>query len=238
MTNPDQKNPRLTTIDSETGAEIIDAEIVDAEVVGAKGTGLDPMAADLAAESAPDPDNDSDDSDLGDFDPSSFDPSSMDPSMFAGVQEMMDKLQKADDLERENNDLKGRLARLAADFESFRRRTASDAADAQAKGTADAAEALMPVYDDVSRALEMGSADPAKLIPGMQNVQAKVLSVFEKLGLSATGKEGDTFDPQWHEALQVVPGEHDDTVVQVFQTGFRMGDRLVRPARVVVSKKA
>ena len=228
-TNPNEpssdtkKDPRLTTIDAETGetvsepnttgpkSEAIDAEIVDAEIMGADAD---------------------DDSDLGDFDPSM-----LDPNMFAGVQEMMEKLQKADELERENNDLKGRLARLAADFESFRRRTASDAADAQAKGTADAAEALMPVYDDVSRALEMGSADPAKLIPGMQNVQSKVLSVFEKLGLSATGKEGETFDPQWHEALQVVPGEQDDTVVQVFQTGFRMGERLVRPARVVVSKK-
>jgi molecular chaperone GrpE len=229
MTNPNEKDPRLTTIDAETGetvpepgiakpdADITEAEIVDAEIMGA--------------------DTD-DDSDLGDGDLGDFDPSSLDPNMFAGVQEMMAKLQKADELERENNDLKGRLARLAADFESFRRRTAADAADAQAKGTADAAEALMPVYDDVSRALEMGGADPAKLIPGMQNVQSKVLSVFEKLGLSATGKEGDTFDPQWHEALQVVPGEEDDTVVQVFQTGFRMGDRLVRPARVVVSKKA
>ncbi len=233
-TNPNEpssetkKDPRLTIIDAETGetvsepgmarpaAEAVDAEIVDAEIMG--------MDTD-------------DDSDLGDGDMGDFDPASLDPNMFAGVQEMMSKLQKADELERENNDLKGRLARLAADFESFRRRTASDAADAQAKGTADAAEALMPVYDDVSRALEMGSADPAKLIPGMQNVQNKVLSVFERLGLSATGKEGDTFDPQWHEALQVVPGEQDDTVVQVFQTGFRMGDRLVRPARVVVSKK-
>ena len=229
-TNPNEKDPRLTTIDAETGetvtekitskpgADITEAEIVDAEIMG---TATD------------------DDSDMGDFDPSmlDLDPANFDPSMFAGVQEMMDKLQRSDDLERENNDLKGRLARLAADFESFRRRTASDAADAQAKGTADAAEALMPVYDDVSRALEMGSADPAKLIPGMQNVVSKVLSVFERLGLSATGKEGETFDPQWHEALQVVPGEQDDTVVQVFQTGFRMGDRLVRPARVVVSKK-
>jgi molecular chaperone GrpE len=68
-------------------------------------------------------------------------------------------------------------------------------------------------------------------------VQQKVLNIFEKLGLSATGKEGETFDPQWHEALQVVPGEQDDTVVQVFQMGFRMGERLVRPARVVVSQK-
>lgn len=233
-TNPNEpssdtkKDQRLTTIDAETGetvsepgiarpeTDITETQIVDAEIMGADAD---------------------DDSDMGDSDIGDFDPSMLDPNMFAGVQEMMDKLQKADELERENNDLRGRLARLAADFESFRRRTASDAADAQAKGTADAAEALMPVYDDVSRALEMGSADPAKLIPGMQNVVSKVLSVFEKLGLQATGREGEVFDPQWHEALQVVPGEQDDTVVQVFQTGFRMGERLVRPARVVVSKK-
>ncbi len=218
MTNPNDKDPRLTTIDAETGETVPEAAktetITEADLIEAEALTED------------------EDGEMPDFDPST-----LDPSMFAGVQEMMDKLQRSDELERENNDLKGRLARLAADFESFRRRTASDAADAQAKGTADAAEALMPVYDDVSRAIEMGTADPAKLIPGMQNVQQKVLSVFEKLGLSATGKEGDTFDPQWHEALQVVPGEQDDTVVQVFQTGFRMGDRLVRPARVVVSKK-
>ena len=227
-TSPNEKDPRLTTIDAETGETVLEPGIArpDADITEAEIVDTEIMGADAAA-----------DSDMGDSDLGDFDPSSLDPNMFAGVQEMMDKLQKADDLERENNDLKGRLARLAADFESFRRRTAADAADAQAKGTADAAEALMPVYDDVSRALEMGSADPAKLIPGMQNVQNKVLSVFEKLGLSATGKEGETFDPQWHEALQVVPGEQDDTVVQVFQTGFRMGDRLVRPARVVVSKK-
>ena len=223
MTNPSEKDPRLTTIDAETGETVADPvptapedeAVTEAELI---------EAADMTED---------EDADLGDFDPSA-----LDPSMFAGVQEMMDKLQRSDELERENTDLKGRLARLAADFESFRRRTADDASDARNKGTADAAEALMPVYDDLSRALEMGSADPAKLIPGMQNVVSKVLSVFEKLGLSATGKEGDTFDPQWHEALQVVPGDEDVTVVQVFQTGFRMGDRLVRPARVVVSKKA
>ena len=218
MTNPNDKDPRLTTIDAETGETV--PEAAETETI----TEADLIEAEALTED--------EDGEMPDFDPST-----LDPSMFAGVQEMMDKLQRSDELEHENNDLKGRLARLAADFESFRRRTASDAADAQAKGTADAAEALMPVYDDVSRAIEMGTADPAKLIPGMQNVQQKVLSVFEKLGLSATGKEGDTFDPQWHEALQVVPGEQDDTVVQVFQTGFRMGDRLVRPARVVVSKK-
>ncbi|GGJ82577.1 nucleotide exchange factor GrpE [Deinococcus aquiradiocola] len=208
--NPNEQDPRKTTIDADSGETVTEAELTQAETL-----------------------TEDEDADMADFDPSS-----LDPSMFAGVQEMMEKLQKADDLERENADLKGRLARLAADFESFRRRTADDASEARNKGTADAAEALMPIYDDLSRATEMGSADPAKLVPGMQNVMSKVLNVFEKLGLQSTGREGETFDPQWHEALQVVPGEQDDTVVQVFQLGFRMGDRLVRPARVVVSRKA
>ncbi|MBZ9713885.1 nucleotide exchange factor GrpE [Deinococcus multiflagellatus] len=161
----------------------------------------------------------------------------MDEGMLGQVQEMMAKLQRADELEKENADLKNRLARLAADFESYRRRTQDDVQAAQGQGVSKAAEALMPIYDDLDRAVSMGAADPAKLIPGMQAVQGKVLGVFSGLGLDATGKEGEAFDPQWHEALQVVDGEQDDVIVQVYQVGFRMGDRLVRPARVVVSKK-
>ncbi|UBV42265.1 nucleotide exchange factor GrpE [Deinococcus taeanensis] len=161
----------------------------------------------------------------------------MDENMLGQVQEMMAKLERADELEKENSDLKGRLARLAADFDSYRRRTQEDVAAAQGQGVSKAAEALMPVYDDMDRAVTMGAADPAKLIPGMQAVQGKILGVFSGLGLEATGREGEAFDPQWHEALQVVPGEQDDVIVQVYQLGFRMGDRLVRPARVVVSRK-
>nr|WP_189066404.1 nucleotide exchange factor GrpE [Deinococcus seoulensis] len=161
----------------------------------------------------------------------------MDEGMLGQVQEMMATLERAGELEKENADLKGRLARLAADFENYRRRTQEDVAAAQGQGISKAAEALMPVYDDMDRAVTMGAADPAKLIPGMQAVQGKILSVFAGLGLEVTGKEGEAFDPQWHEALQVVPGDEDDVIVQVYQLGFRMGDRLVRPARVVVSRK-
>lgn len=161
----------------------------------------------------------------------------MDENMLGQVQEMMGKLQRADELEKENADLKFRLGRLAADFEGYRTRTGQETSEAEGKGVSRAAEALMPVYDDVERALSMGVGDPAKLIPGMQAIQSKVLSVFSGLGLEATGKEGETFDPQWHEAIQVVPGDEDDKIVQVYQLGFRMGERLVRPARVVVSRK-
>ena len=161
----------------------------------------------------------------------------MDENMLGQVQEMMAKLQRVDELEKENADLKNRLGRLAADFEGYRNRTGLETAEAEGKGVSKAAEALMPVYDDVERALSMGTDDPAKLIPGMEAVLNKVLLVFGGLGLEATGREGETFDPQWHEAIQVVEGDEDEKIVQTYQLGFKMGDRLVRPARVVVSRK-
>lgn len=161
----------------------------------------------------------------------------MDEGMMAQVQEMMGRLERVEVLEKENADLKFKLGRLAADFDGYRTRTTQDLDSAEDKGVSKAAEQLMPVYDDLERALTMGSEDPAKLIPGVQAVQTKVLTIFSKLGLELTGREGEHFDPQWHEALQVVPGDEDDKIVQVFQAGFRMGDRLVRPARVVVSRK-
>ncbi|MEW6422644.1 MAG: nucleotide exchange factor GrpE, partial [Deinococcota bacterium] len=98
----------------------------------------------------------------------------LDENMLGQVQEMMARLERAEALEKENADLKSKLGRLAADFESYRRRTQEDVQTAEGQGIAKAAESLMPIYDDLDRALSMGSGDPAKLIPGMQAVQAAV----------------------------------------------------------------
>ncbi|MBI0445066.1 nucleotide exchange factor GrpE [Deinococcus sp. DB0503] len=161
----------------------------------------------------------------------------LDENMLGQVQEMMARLERVGELEQENTDLKNKLGRLAADFESYRRRTQEDVAAAEGQGVAKAAERLMPVYDDLERALSMSSSEPAKLIPGVEAVQSTILRIFGQLGLEATGKPGEPFDPRWHEAVQVVSGEEDDVIVQVYQLGFRMGELLVRPARVVVSRK-
>ncbi|MBB6100042.1 molecular chaperone GrpE [Deinobacterium chartae] len=160
-----------------------------------------------------------------------------DPAMFAQVEEMMKKLERVDELERELNAQRDRYARLMADFENYRRRTSQDVLEAEQRGVAKAAETLFPVLDDLSRAVELGRANPASIIGGVETVLGSLQRLFEKLGLEATGKEGEKFDPAFHEALSVVPGDEDDVIVQVYQTGFRMGDRLVRPARVVVAKK-
>lgn len=159
-----------------------------------------------------------------------------DPAMFAQVQEMMEKLQRAEELERELSDLKGKYARMVADFENYRRRTNQDVIDAQGVGVAKAAEEMMPIYDDLTRALEFGKDDPTKILSGLESVSGAILRTFDKLGLTPTGSVGEAFDPAFHEALTVLPGERDGVILQVYQVGFRMGDRLVRPARVVVSQ--
>ena len=166
-----------------------------------------------------------------------FDPSNMDPEMMEGVQKMMEQLQRADELEKEVSDLKGKYARLMADFENYRRRTTQDVLDAQTTGVGKAVELLFPIHDDLDRAIQSAQQNPETIIGGVQGVFNNLLRAFEKLGLEQTGKDGETFDPNFHEALTVVPGEQDDVIVQVYQSGFKIGNRLIRPARVVVSKK-
>lgn len=219
------------TKDDQQGTPQTDTDITEQENLQfTRGRGKTVDAEGTELDDGPETDNMAEDADEAGF-------PGMDENMFAQVQEMMGKLERVDELEKENADLRGRLGRLAADFESYRTRMGQEVADAKGQGVAKAAEQLMPVYDDLDRAVTMGSGDPAKLIPGVQAVQNRVLNTFSALGLEATGKEGEAFDPQWHEALQVVDGPEDDVIVQVYQVGFRMGDRLVRPARVVVSRK-
>ena len=160
----------------------------------------------------------------------------MDDTMMAQVQEMMAKMQKADDLERELAELKMRYNRLLGDFDGYRNRVALESKEAEARGISKAAETLFPVMDDMARAVEYGKQNPQGIVDGLGALQSKLVKLFETLGLEQTGKTGEQFDPAFHEALQVVPGPEDDTIVEVFQTGFRMGERLIRPARVVVSK--
>jgi molecular chaperone GrpE len=160
----------------------------------------------------------------------------MDDGMMAQVQEMMAKMQKADDLERELAELKMRYNRLLGDFDGYRTRTALEAKEAEARGISKAAETLFPVIDDMARAVEYGKQNPQGIVDGLGALQSKLVKLFETLGLEQTGKTGEPFDPAFHEALQVVSGPEDDRIVEVFQTGFRMGERLIRPARVVVSK--
>jgi molecular chaperone GrpE len=153
-----------------------------------------------------------------------------------GLEEMMKKLQRADDLEREVAEWKTRVVRLQMDFDNYRNRMAAEVADAKTKGSSDAIEAMLGTFDDVSRAIDAGVKDPTTLIPGLESVRDNFLKKLEGFGAAMVPGKGAKFDPTVHEALQVIPGATDDEILEVFQAGFTLNGKLVRPARVIVSK--
>ncbi len=161
----------------------------------------------------------------------------MDEAAFAKLDEMMKRMNRADDFEREVSEWKTRYVRLQEDFENYRRRTSDDAKTAKTDGAAEAIETLLGTYDDISRATDAGVKDPATLIPGLQNVRENFLKNLEKYGAVMVSGKDSVFDPNVHEALQVIPGAQDDIILEVFQAGFTLNGKLIRPARVIVSKQ-
>ena len=164
--------------------------------------------------------------------------SGLDSDMMAQLEEFQKKLQRAEDLEREVAEWKTRYVRLQQDFENYRRRTGEDVTEAKSNGEASAVEALLPIFDDLSRAIDAGVKDPATLLPGLSSVRENFLKTVAGFGVETVSGKGETFDPTVHEALGVQPGDEDDKILEVFQTGFVLKGKLIRPARVIVSKKS
>lgn len=133
------------------------------------------------------------------------------------------------------------LARRAqADFENYRKRVAKDLADARSKAVAGAVRELLPVVDNIERALraaEDGGANDASLVHGVRMVHEELHGFLARLGLEVIETDGETFDPAVHEAIASVPvdGIEAGTITEVHQHGYRLGELVVRPARVVVS---
>jgi molecular chaperone GrpE len=134
--------------------------------------------------------------------------------------------------------------RTQADFENFRKRAARDAAIAKERGATKLALELLPAVDNLERALAHAPAesDPAHtddgaFVSGIKHVHSDVVAALQRAGIERYSPEGEQFDPTLHEAVaqQPVEGYEPGTVVEVFQRGYRMGDSVVRPARVVVA---
>jgi molecular chaperone GrpE len=128
--------------------------------------------------------------------------------------------------------------RLAADFDNYRKRTAREHAELSKRANERILNELLPVLDDLERALEAASAhEEAKLEEGVELVHRSLAALLERHGLTPIEAEG-AFDPHVHEALLAQPGEGADSgsVLQVLQKGYRLGDRVLRPARVIVAE--
>ncbi len=129
--------------------------------------------------------------------------------------------------------------RTKADFENYRKRAAREAAAAQERGVAKLALELLPAVDDLDRALQAtdGSGHNDTLVSGVKLVHGAVLAALGRFGIEPYSPDGERFDPQHHEAVaqQPVDGAEPGTIVEVVQRGYRLGDSVLRPARVVVA---
>jgi molecular chaperone GrpE len=152
-------------------------------------------------------------------------------------------------LEAEKIDLKDRLMRALAETENLRRRAEREAKDARAYAIAGFARDMLNVADNIRRALDSAKAanggDDAQqnptvkaLIEGVELTERDLLSVLGRHGVKLLEPEGQKFDPNFHQAMFEVPNEEvpSGTVVQVVQSGYAIGDRVLRPAMVGVAK--
>ena len=126
--------------------------------------------------------------------------------------------------------------RLAAEFDNFRKRTAKEKEQSYSNGRADAIEKLLPVYDNLARALKQETTDAA-FKKGVEMTMTELVKILNGLGVEIFGAEGDMFDPELHNAVLHIDDENipENTITQVFQQGFKMGDKVVRFAMVQVA---
>jgi molecular chaperone GrpE len=153
---------------------------------------------------------------------------------------------EVDTLRQENAGLKDRLLRALAEMENLRRRTEREVADAKTYGIANFARDMLGVADNLRRALDhlpaeaRESADAAMkgLIEGVEVTERDFLSRLTRHAVKKLEPQGERFDPNLHEALFEVPDESvpAGTVAQVIESGYTIGDRVLRPAKVGVSK--
>ena len=146
----------------------------------------------------------------------------------------------------ENAELRDRFLRLAAEMDNLRRRTERDVKDAKSYAVTAFARDMLSVSDNLRRALdaipadakENGDAGLKALIEGVDMTERSMLSALERHGVKKIEPEGQKFDPNFHQAMFEVPNPNvpNNTVVQVVQAGFVIGERVLRPAMVGVAK--
>ena len=145
---------------------------------------------------------------------------------------------KVTGLEKEKKDNWDRYLRAAADLENLRKRQKREIEDAKFEAKNKILKEMLPVVDNLERAIEhAGAAGTNPIVEGVQLVLRQFTTAFERLEVTAIDAQGQPFDPNLHEAIsQQESDQAPGTVVQVLQRGYRSGDRLLRPALVVVAK--
>lgn len=149
------------------------------------------------------------------------------------------KLQEeAQKLRAERDNLLDRLARLQAEFDNYRKRASKENADFRDYAVADAARQLLAPVDNFTLALKNAQANPEEFKKGVELIHKQLQDVLQKIGVQRIPAEGQPFDPRVHEAIEMVESNQvpDNHVLEELQPGYKIKERLLRPAMVRVAK--
>jgi molecular chaperone GrpE len=159
------------------------------------------------------------------------------PEASSGPAPAESELQK---VQAERDSLYDRLARQQAEFDNYRKRAAREQQDYRQYAVSDALKQFLPVLDSFDRALAVSQSENGeeKLRSGVELVRKQMLDTLARLGVTPIEAEGAVFDPQVHEAIEMVdtPDAKDNHVISELQRGYRLKDRLLRPAMVRVAR--
>jgi molecular chaperone GrpE len=138
---------------------------------------------------------------------------------------------------KERDEFRDLALRAKADFENYRKRADRKVAESRGAAIAGVVRELLPVVDNLDRALESAGDSDDAFTQGIRLVHADLHGMLDRLGLTAIDPVGESFDPNLHEAIAQAPieGVASNTIAEVAQKGFMLGDVVVRPARVVVA---
>lgn len=139
----------------------------------------------------------------------------------------------------EEPDYKDQWMRAVAELDNVRKRSRRDAAVAEQRGIARLAREQLPAIDNLDRAIDSArdQGAPEEFVNGLALVRGELVAAFERVGIVAYSPQGEPFDPHVHEAVAQQPadGVPSGTVIEVYQSGYRLGDEILRAAKVVVS---
>jgi molecular chaperone GrpE len=149
------------------------------------------------------------------------------------------ELTEIEKLRSENRAYLDRLARLQAEFDNFRKRNAKEQQDYRDYALAEALKLLLPILDSLDRAVKTEKAGAEDFRSGLELIDRQFHDVLTKLGVEPIASKAAAFDPNLHQAVQMVPSSEvpENHVAEELQRGYKLRDRLLRPAMVVVARK-
>ena len=152
------------------------------------------------------------------------------------IEEVTEETAQVNPFEEKYNAERDAHLRLAAEYDNFRKRTVKEKEASYGNGKADAVAKMLPVYDNLERALNQPTEDAAYK-KGVEMTMTELVKIFTSLGVEIFGEKGDQFDPNLHNAVMHIDAEtlEENTISQVFQKGFKIGDKVVRFAMVQVA---